>query len=153
MPSPLIDALTSRHGFALVNEETVGDFVCANARSVLFFAGDSERLVESDDVAVVLPELVKAFPGLVPALVEKSAERPLQLRYRFNAFPALVFLRGDGYLGALTRLLSWRDYLTEIEAILTREPSEPPPYQFPERCAPQPSANGASDGHDAGEDA
>lgn len=153
MPSPLIDALISRHGFTLLNERSLDDFVNANERSVLFFAGNSERLVESDDVAVVLPELLKAFPGLAPALVEKSAERPLQLRYRFNAFPALVFLRRDGYLGAIARLLSWRDYLTEIEAILARDPAEPPPYKFPERCAPQPASNGASEGHYAGEDA
>jgi hydrogenase-1 operon protein HyaE len=153
MSSPLIDALLRRHGFAAVNEGNLDAFLAASERSVLFFAGDSERLVESADVAVVLPELVKRFSGLVPALVEKAAERPLQLRYRFNAFPALVFLRGDGYLGAISRLLSWADYLAEIEAILARAPSEPPPYTFPERCAPQPAANGASENRFAGEDA
>jgi hydrogenase-1 operon protein HyaE len=142
MASPLIDALTTRHGFATVNERTVDGFLAANEHSVLFFAGDHERLVESDDVAVILPELVRRFPGLVPALVDKQAERPLQLHYRFNAFPALVFLRGDGYLGVISRLLSWPDYVAEIDAILAREPSAPPPYQFPERCAPQGAANG-----------
>jgi hydrogenase-1 operon protein HyaE len=141
MSSALIDALVSRHGIPILSEGAVDAFLEANARSVLFFAGDSERLVESADVAVVLPELVTHFPGLAPALVEKAAERPLQLRYRFNAFPALVFLKRGGYLGAITRLLSWRDYIAEIEAILAREPSEPPPYQFPDRCAQQP-ANG-----------
>ncbi len=149
MPSPLIDALTTRHGFAAVNEQTVDDFLKAHAECVLFFAGDSERLVESDDVAVILPELLKRFPRIAPALVEKSAERALQLRYRFNAFPALVFLRGEGYLGAISRMLGWQDYLAEIAAILARHPSEPPPYKFPERCAP--SSNGAAEDHLAGE--
>jgi hydrogenase-1 operon protein HyaE len=153
MSSPLIEALASRHGFASVNELNLDDFLKAHERSVLFFAGDSERLVESADVAVILPELVKHFSGLVPALVETAAERPLQLRYRFNAFPALVFFKGDGYLGAIARLLSWRDYLAEIEDILARAPSEPPPYKFPDRCAPQPAANGASEEHYAGDDA
>ena len=88
-----------------------------------------------------MPELLKQFPQLTPALVEKPAERPLQLRYRFNAFPALVFLRGEGYLGAISRLLGWQEYLSEVRAILAREPSEPAPYKFPERCAPQ---NGAA---------
>jgi hydrogenase-1 operon protein HyaE len=142
MASPLIDALISRHGFAVVNEETVDGFLKANGPSVLFFAGDFERLVESDDVAVILPELVKRFPGLAPALIERQSERSLQLRYRFNAFPALVFLRGDGYLGVISRLLSWSEYVAEIDAILTREPSEPPPYKFPDRCAPQGAVNG-----------
>ena len=148
MPSPLIDALTTRHGFAAVNESTVDAFLEANAECVLFFAGDPERLVESDDVAVILPELLKQFPHLIPALVEKHAERTLQLRYRFNALPALVFLRGCGYLGAISRLLGWQEYLTEITAILARVPSEPPPYKFPEHCVPQ---NDAAHNHSAGE--
>ncbi len=153
MSSPLIDALLRRHAFAAVNEGNLDAFLIAHERSVLFFAGDSARLVESADVAVVLPELVTHFSGIAPGLVEKAAERPLQLRYRFNAFPALVFFRSGGYLGAITRLLSWAGYLAEIEDILARAPSEPPPYQFPDRCAPQPAANGASGDHHAGEDA
>ena len=148
MPSPLIDALTTKHGFPIVNEATVDAFLKANEYSVLFFAGDAERLVESDDVAVILPEILKLFPMLAPALVEKPAERPLQLRYRFNAFPALVLLRKEGYLGAISRLLGWQEYLSEVRAILARDPSEPPPYKFPERCVPQ---NGAAEGHHPGE--
>jgi hydrogenase-1 operon protein HyaE len=151
MPSPLIDALTERHGFTAVNERSLDDFLKANAESVLFFAGDSERLVESDDVAVILPQILKKFPGLSPALVEKAAERPLQLRFRFNAFPALVFLRGDGYLGSISRLLGWQDYLTDIAEILAREPCAPPPYKFPEGCVPQSPPNGAADDSHAGE--
>ena len=140
MPSPLIEALTARHGFATVTEDSVDAFAKANGKTVLFFPGDDERLVESGDAAVILPELLKAFPGLTPALVEKRTERPLQLRYRFNAFPALVFLSGGFYLGAISRVLGWQDYLREIQEILARDPSEPPPYQFPERCAPNAAA-------------
>ncbi len=148
MPSPLIDALTTRHGYPTVNEATVDAFLRDNEDCVLFFAGDAERLVESDDVAVILPEIVKQFPQLKPALVEKPAERTLQLQYRFNAFPALVFLRKEGYLGAISRLLGWQEYLSEVRAILARDPSEPPPYKFPERCVPQ---NSGAEGHQPGE--
>src|SRR5208282_521245 len=148
MTSLLIDTLIVKHGFASVNERTVDAFLNANSESVLFFAGDSERLVESGDVAVILPEVLKRFGRLAPALVEKQAERGLQLRYRFNAFPALVFCRGEGYLGAICRVLDWQDYLSEIAAILAREPSQPPPYQFPEGCIPSAAANGASHGHE-----
>lgn len=146
MSSPLIDALITKHGFASVNAETVDAFLKSHSESVLFFAGDSDRLVESGDVAVILPEILKQFQGrAAPALVEKRAEQTLQLRYRFNAFPALVFCRGEGYLGAICRVLGWQDYLTETAAILAREPSNPPPYRFPEGCIPS-AANGASHG-------
>jgi hydrogenase-1 operon protein HyaE len=147
MSSPLIDALTARQGFETVNAQNLDAFLKRHPQSVLFFAGDSERLVESGDVAVILPELVKAFGGrLTPALVEKQAERALQLRFRFNAFPALVFMRGEGYLGVITRVLDWQDYLSEIAEILSRGPSEPPPYQFPDGCIPS-TASGAEHGH------
>jgi hydrogenase-1 operon protein HyaE len=149
LASPLIDALTAKHGFATVNEETVDAFLGANGASVLFFPGDFERLVESADVAVILPEILKQFKGhLTPAVVERKAERALQRRYRFNAFPALVFLQGNGYLGTICRVLDWQDYLAEIADILTRDPSEPPPYQFPEGCIPNTNANGSDHGSD-----
>ena len=149
MPSPLIDALTVKHGFASVNAQSLDAFLEANVHSVLFFAGDSERLVESDDVAVILPEILKEFCGqLAPALVEKPAERALQLRYRFSAFPALVFCRRKHYLGAICRVLDWQDYLSQIAEILARQPSEPPPYKFPEGCIPAAGANGASNSLD-----
>ncbi len=147
MLSPSLDALTTKHGFVTVDDTMVDAFLKAHTNSVLFFAGDPERLLETHDVAVILPEIVKQFPNIAPALVDRRAERALQLRYRFNAFPALVFLRGESYLGAISRLLGWHEYLSEIRAILAREPSEPPPYKFPERCIPQ---NGA-EGHHSGE--
>jgi hydrogenase-1 operon protein HyaE len=101
--------------------------------------------VESADVAVILPEILKQFKGrLTPALVERNAERALQRRYRFNAFPALVFLKGAGYLGTICRVLDWQDYLAEIATVLAREPSEPPPFEFP-GCVPS-TANGADHG-------
>lgn len=135
MTTPLIDALTTRHGFATVDDDTVDGFLKAHAQSVLFFPGDAERLVESNDVAVILPEIVKVFGArLAPALVAKSAERSLQRRFRFNAFPSLVFMRGEGYLGVLSRVLDWSDYMSEIPSILDREASEPPPFRFPDGC-------------------
>jgi hydrogenase-1 operon protein HyaE len=147
MASPLIDALTAKHGFAQVNEETVDAFLAVHEEAVLFFPGDFERLVESTDVAVILPEILKALGGrLAAAIVERQAERALQRRYRFNAFPALVFLRGAGYLGAITKVLNWPEYLSEIPRILALEPGAPPPFEFP-ACVPASGANGAD--HDA----
>lgn len=137
MTHPLVQALIDRHGFSSVDESTVDAFLEAHEHSVLFFPGDANRLVETADVAVILPEIIKIYRArLAPALVAASAERALQRRYRFNAFPALVFSRGTGYLGVLSRILDWQDYLSEIPAILARDVSEPPPFRFPDGCAP-----------------
>ncbi len=91
MPTPLIDALTRKHGFAAVNEATLDAFLKAHAEPVLFFAGDAERLVESDDVAVILPELLKVFPQLAPALVEKPAERAASASLSVQRLPCAHF--------------------------------------------------------------
>jgi len=122
----------------VVGEATVDSFLDAHEHTLLFFPGDAERQVESNDAAVILAELMKVFGARVAAaLVDKASERPLQRRYRFTAFPAMVFLRGRGYLGAVTRLLDWQDYLDEIEAILTRPISEPPPFRLPATQLPR----------------
>jgi hydrogenase-1 operon protein HyaE len=134
MTTPLIEALVSRHGFATVDEATVDAFLAAHEHSVLFFPGDAERLVESHDVAVILPEILKVYRSLAPALVAPAAERVLQRRFRFNAFPSIVLMRRAGYLGVLSRVLDWSEYLAEIPAILAREASEPPPFRFPDGC-------------------
>ena len=135
MSSPLIRMLIEDHGYATVTEENVDAFLAGNDFSVLFFPGDPERMADSNDVAVILPELMKVFGEImVPAVVDRESERALQLRFRFNSFPTLVFLRGDGYLGALSQVKDWSVYLEEISAMLAKDPGAPPPYRFPDGC-------------------
>jgi hydrogenase-1 operon protein HyaE len=132
--SPLLRSIMERSNIPSVNEMSLEAFLLAHAHSVLFFSGDWERLAESNDVAVVLPELGRLAPGLAAGVVERQAERALQLRYRFNKFPALIFLRGGGYLGCILGMRGWSEYGEEISGILARQVSEPPPYEFPEGC-------------------
>ncbi len=137
MFSPLLENIIEREKLTVVNEDNLDLFLQDSGDVILFIAGDARRLVEVDDVAVILPELVKAFQGrLTPAVVERNSERAVQLRYRFNAFPALVFLRNGEYLGVITKVMDWIDYLNSISDILSADPVDIPPYKFPEGCAP-----------------
>jgi hydrogenase-1 operon protein HyaE len=140
MFSPLLQSIIEREGYRTVSDAELDAAAEAAPFTMLFVAGDAERIAESNDVAVVVPELDKAFGGAVmPLIAERASERDIQRRYRFNAFPALIFLRHGEYLGAITRIRDWTDYLTEIPEILSREPSDPPPFKFPDGCgAPQP---------------
>lgn len=136
--SPLLDGVIARRGWPVVGLDTYRDFLASHDYTVLFFSGDWERLGESNDVAVILPEVESAFQGVFKtAVVERAAERKLQAIYRFPAFPALVFLRNGDYLGALTRVLDWDDYLRETARILESEPSEPPPFPMPGALRPR----------------
>lgn len=137
--SPLLHNIIARASLPVVNTESVDSFLATHPHSMLFFCGDWERLAESNDVAVVLPELLHLSPGLGLAVVAREAERPLQLRYRFNKFPAIVFSRGEGYLGVITGMRDWSDYGVEIASILSGEVRDPPPFELPQGCV----ANGA----------
>lgn len=157
--SPLLQAIIRRNQLRVVGAGDVDVFLAGQDAAVLFFPGDAARIAESDDVAVILPELLKRTWGadrrgsdrgsseqsaLAAAVVSREAERALQLRYRFNAFPALVFFRRGGWLGAIVRLMGWADYLHEIERILALEPGEPPPFALPGRSGAAPWSNGGN---------
>jgi hydrogenase-1 operon protein HyaE len=129
---PLVQALIDRHGMPLITADTLDGFLAVHEETLLFLSGDAARLDESADVAVVLPELLKAVGGrLTAGVVSRDMERELQRRYRFSAFPAMVILRRGEYLGAISRMRDWDTYLREITDILAREPSDPPPFKLP----------------------
>jgi hydrogenase-1 operon protein HyaE len=153
MFSPLTQMLLDDQGYTLVDESNVDSFLNSHEHSVLFFPGDAERLAESDDVAVILPELIKAFGGrIIPAVVARGeSERALQRRFRFNAFPTLVFLRGDGYLGTISRVQDWQDYVRDIGEIFAREASDPPAFEFPKGCFENGMAATAGDNTKSGD--
>ena len=125
MSSPLLERLTTELAYAAIDEHTHDAFVQQAGACVLFFAGDPERFRDTTDVAVILPELIKQFPQLKPGVIVSSAEDALQERYGFKKWPALVFLRDGGYLGAISGVQDWADYLQKIEQLLAAEPTQP----------------------------
>lgn len=131
MSHPLLVQLTEQHGYALLDSEHFDAFIKAHPYTVLFFTEDPSRFAESLDVAVILPELVARFPQLTPALIDRSSEHALQGRYNFSAWPCLVFLKEGRYLGALSRVRNWDEYLFEIERILQSEPRRNPGIGIP----------------------
>lgn len=139
MFSPLLTSIIEREKITVVDEASLDEFAKANGDVILLASGDFKRLVEVNDVAVILPELVKASNNaLTPAVVDRESERAIQLRYRFNAFPALVFLRDGEYLGVITRVLNWNDYVQQINEILAKEPSQAPSFKLPDGCGTPP---------------
>lgn len=141
MFSPLLQSIIDREGYPVIGHEELDAVASDIGFAMLFVAGDALRVAESNDVAVIVPELDKAFGGAItPLVVSRDSEREIQRRYRFNAFPVLIFLRYGGYLGVIPRVQDWTDYMREIPEILSREPSEPPAFKFPDGCgAPQPT--------------
>ena len=144
MFSPLMETIIERENLPVVSADTLDDFARGNGDTILFVGGDWKRHVEVNDVAVILPELIKASNGLLKAAVlERGSERAIQTRFRFSKFPSLIFLRDGEYLGVIQKVLDWQDYITEINGILAGEPVPAPAFEFPEGCAPAPAPTAA----------
>ena len=132
MYAALVQNMLKEHGYPVVDADSVGPFLAEREVAVLFFTELMKPVPETADVAVILPELERAFEGRFEvAVVAWEAQRDLQLKYRFMKYPSLVFLRRGEYLGVLSGVLDWSDYLAEIERLLVAEPCEPPPMTLP----------------------
>ena len=124
---PLIAGLFSRHGYDDVRAESFDAFTRRPGHTLLFFTEDPARYKETLDLAVIVPELARAFPGrfAVGVLLPETA-RALQPRYGFRRWPALVVVRDGEYVGAVDGLRNWDEYLTEVAALLEAGPARPP---------------------------
>ncbi len=122
MPSPLIKNMIEQYAYPVIDADSHDDFINAHDESVLFFTENPTRFPESDDVCMILPELVKEYGGrFQPAVVAQDAQRKLQGRYGFSEWPALVFLRRGQFLGVISRMQDWNVYIQKINELLTSE--------------------------------
>jgi len=119
LPSPLIRALHERHGLPSIDETNVDAFLAEGGPALLLFAGDPKQRMESDDVAVVLPELLKAFAGRFRgAVVALAAEDKLKARFQVVMGPSLVVARGGDVLDVITKIRDWSEYVARLSAAL-----------------------------------
>lgn len=124
---PQLARLVADGGVVEIGEAEYENFARGAGDGVLFFSGDPQRYPESLDVAAILPELRKAFPNrLRIGLVRRDAETALQTRFGFSVWPTLVFVRGGAYVGTLSGMRDWDEYLREVPLMFTAAPSRPP---------------------------
>lgn len=127
MPSPLIKNMIKQYNYPVLDMHSVDEFIQAQQECVLFFTESPTRFPESDDVCMILPELVKEYTGrFQAAVIDQSAQRELQSRYGFTEWPALVFLRQGKFLGVISRVQDWNDYIIKINALLSSKPGQAP---------------------------
>jgi hydrogenase-1 operon protein HyaE len=124
---PLIEQLFTRYGFARVDAASLDDFAAAPGHALLVFTEDPVRFKETLDLAVIAPEVVRAFEGsfrvavLLPADARKAAPR-----YGFARWPALVVLKDGQYVGAIDGLRDWSEYVEETQRLLATTPTRAP---------------------------
>jgi hydrogenase-1 operon protein HyaE len=123
---PLFERLTTKFRYVAPTAEGFDAFIARPGHLLLFFADDPERIKETLDLAVILPEVAGAFRGrfevgvLLPAVANAIAPR-----YGVRRWPALVMLREGEYVGAIEGIREWEDYRFQVMRLLEIEPSEP----------------------------
>ena len=124
---PLVEQLSSRHGFVRVDAESLDAFAAAPGHALLVFTEDPVRYKETLDLAVIAPEVDRAFAGRFRAAVLLPADaRKVAPRYGFARWPALVVLKDGHYVGAIDGLRNWEEYVEETQRLLAAEPTRAP---------------------------
>jgi hydrogenase-1 operon protein HyaE len=123
----LIAQLFSKHKFAAITADNLDAFLAAPGHALLMFTEDPLRVKETLDLAVIVPELARAFSGRfrVGVLLPEAA-RNVQPRYGFRRWPAFVVLRDGAYIGAVDGLRNWDEYLEIVARLLEAPPARPP---------------------------
>jgi hydrogenase-1 operon protein HyaE len=130
----LIDRLIDELGYEQVTLDSHDEFVAEAGMNVLFFPGDPTTVKDATDVAVVLPELVTAFDGqLRPGVVTDvyGDGKMLKRKYGFSEYPSLVFVRSGEYVGTISRIQDWGEYLDKISDLFVAAPKRPPGFSIP----------------------
>jgi hydrogenase-1 operon protein HyaE len=131
---PLIAQLFTRHGCTEVDAVNFDAFTRRPGRTLLMFLEDPVRYKETLDLAVIVPEIARAFaPRLAVGVLLPEAARFFAPGFGFRRWPAFVILAEGRYVGAIDGLRNWDDYLTEVAALLERAPTRPPAIGVPVR--------------------
>lgn len=129
---PLVMRLARDFGAAWITETTVADWLAGGGDRVVLLAGDPVRFPEGQDVAAVLPELMKAFPRrFAVAVVPRDNEDAVARRYGSQRWPTLLFFRDGQYVTAIAGMQDWDVYLQGVAAALALPPSRPPTIGIP----------------------
>lgn len=130
--APLVMRLARDFGAAWVDEKSVSEWTAGAGDRVVLLAGDAVRFPEGQDVAAVLPELMKSFPGrFTVAVVPRDSEDAVARRYGSQRWPTLLFFRNGHYVTAIAGMQDWEVYLKAVEAALRMPPSRPPTIGIP----------------------
>lgn len=115
---PAVQRLLSLPNVTALSGGAVAAFI-AEGTSALFFIGSAKRYPEVDDVAIVLPELMREYPGRFRVgVVDADTEPAVAQRFGIGIRPTLVFVRDGVEIGTIPRMRDWSVYLAEISALL-----------------------------------
>lgn len=134
-----LQRLVERDGFRQVGTDTLADFAGAAGTGVLLLTDDPQRCPEAWDMLVVLPEVLKAAPGLRAGVAAPDASRAIAASFGIQRYPALLFLRGGesghDYVGAIEGMRDWQPLVEAVAAMRSAPAGRRPGVIIPVRGA------------------
>ncbi|WP_167730171.1 hydrogenase-1 expression HyaE [Terasakiella sp. SH-1] len=119
MFSPLLESIIERDAIPVVDETGLEAFCVDNELVVLMVTGDYKRVSTANDLAVILPELVKTYQGqFKPCISQRETEAAFQAKFNFVLLPTLVFLKGEDMLGTISGIMEWSEFITKTNEIV-----------------------------------
>jgi len=134
MTHALIERLIQELNYPEVTLDNHDSFIDMPGLNVLFFPGNPDTVKDATDVAVVLPEHITVFaPQLNPGVVTDTygAGQKLKQKYGFTHYPSLVFVRNGEYVGVISRIQNWDDYLSKINVLMASPGRRAPGFKIP----------------------
>ncbi len=86
---------------------------------------------ESWDVCVVLPEVLRAVPGVRAVALTPAESTRLASRYGIDKYPSVVVLREGRYTGVIEGMQDWEPFCTKLAQLAVAEPRKPPSLRIP----------------------
>lgn len=130
--APLVQRLARDFGARWVDETSVAGWSAEGGDRVLLLAGDAVRFPEGQDVAAVLPELAREYPGRFSlAVVPREHEDAVARRYGSQRWPTLVFFRDGRYVTALPGMHDWEVFVQRVGEALGMPPGRAPTVGIP----------------------
>lgn len=122
----LLGRLAAERGIPTLPADGIEREAASRELLAVLFTGDPTRVPESWDVAVILPELLRACRGFAAATLDPVQSRVASARYGVDKFPALVVLRGGEYTGVIEGMRDWLPFCAELARLATAPAREPP---------------------------
>lgn len=134
--APLFARLVAQEGFTRLDDAAALEAFAAGGQTVTLLTDAPLRCPEAWDLAVVLPELMRCFPGRVrAALADPAVSAAIVARFAVSRLPALLFQRDGGYVGVLEGMRAWQGFAAEFGRMLEAPVSRVPGVGIPVRPA------------------
>jgi hydrogenase-1 operon protein HyaE len=138
----LLQRVETQHRFSRVAVDSVEVFAAGAGDSVLLLTDAPQRCPEAWDIAVVLPEVVRAMAGRLRAgVADPQASATIAARFGIGRFPALLFQRDGHYVGSLEGMHDWATLVPAVAALLAAPLGRAPGIGIAVRAAPSTSCH------------